>query len=135
MIPFGGADVLIGFEPGEAARNIAYLKKGGTVIVCTKAVRPVTASLSGSGYDGKDALQYLKNNAGRCCIPDMESICKECGSEKVVNIALVGALAGCGDMGLDIADMERAVSMKVKKNYLEMNLRALKLGAGYADNI
>lgn len=33
MIPKGKADILIGFEPGEAVANIEYLKEGGTLIL------------------------------------------------------------------------------------------------------
>ena len=33
LIPMGKDDVLIGFEPGEAAANLEYLKNGGALIV------------------------------------------------------------------------------------------------------
>ena len=33
LIPIGGADLLIAFEPSEAVRNLRYLKKDGFVIV------------------------------------------------------------------------------------------------------
>ena len=50
MIPLDGADVILGFEPGEAMRALPYLKQGGTVVVSPKAVQPVTASLGASKY-------------------------------------------------------------------------------------
>ena len=52
LIPFGGADMLLAFEPGEAVRNLRYLKKGGIAVVNTSAVKPVTESLKETGYDG-----------------------------------------------------------------------------------
>ena len=61
LIPKGGADVIIGFEPAEAVRNLAYLKPDGTVIVNAKAVKPVTATLTGAPYDGMEMLAYLKD--------------------------------------------------------------------------
>ena len=61
MIPLKGADILIAFEPAEAVRCLPYLKDGGTVVVNQKAVRPVTASLADSGYDGKEMIAHLKN--------------------------------------------------------------------------
>ena len=33
MIPFGEADVILGFEPAEAVRCLPYLKKDGAVVV------------------------------------------------------------------------------------------------------
>ena len=45
MVPLGGADAVIGFEPAEAVRALPYLKAGGTVVCATSAVKPVTASL------------------------------------------------------------------------------------------
>ena len=62
LVPLGQADVLIGFEPAEAVRCLPYLKAEGTAIVCTKAVRPVTASLTGSAYDGSEMIEYLQKN-------------------------------------------------------------------------
>ena len=45
MIPFGAADMLLAFEPGEAVRNLRYLRKDGIAVVNTAAVKPVTESL------------------------------------------------------------------------------------------
>lgn len=44
MIPIGQADILMGFEPGEAVRCLPYLKKGGTAVVSCKGVQPVTST-------------------------------------------------------------------------------------------
>ena len=41
MIPPGGADMLLAFEPGEAERNLRYLKKGGTAVVNYRRTSPV----------------------------------------------------------------------------------------------
>ena len=43
MIAKGTADIIIGFEPGEAVRQLPYLREGGQVIVSQRAIRPVTA--------------------------------------------------------------------------------------------
>ena len=57
MIPFGAADMILAFEPGEAVRNLRYLRRGGTAVVNTAAVKPVTESLKGTGYDGTFTLE------------------------------------------------------------------------------
>ena len=40
LIPLGSADLLLAFEPGEAARNLKYLKKDGMAIVNTSPSMP-----------------------------------------------------------------------------------------------
>lgn len=129
MIPLGKADVIIGFEPGEVVRNLCYLKDGGTVIVCDKEVQPVTASLSGGGYSGEEMVEYLKANVKNCFVLNTEHIIAECGSAKVLNVALMGAMAKSGVMELTIDDIEKALIKKVKPQFIEMNKMALKLGA------
>lgn len=131
MIPFGRADILIGFEPGETAINLKYLKPGGTLIVCQQEVRPVTASLGQSGYKGEECLAYLKNKVEKCYIIDGNAICEACGSPKVLNVAVVGALCASGEMDLSMGDVEKALEIKLKPRLIEMNKKALRMGAEY----
>ena len=129
MIPLGTADVIIGFEPGEAAANIKYLKEGGVLILSSRQVKPVTASLGQSAYDGADCLAWLQDKGSRCIVIDPEEIIQACGSPKVLNVAVTGALAASGVMGLSIEDMEAALQMRMKPALLEMNRKALHMGA------
>lgn len=129
MIPYGTADVIIGFEPGEAAANIRYLKKDGVMILSSRQVKPVTASLGQSAYDGDDCLEWLKNRSGKCVVINPEEIIETCGSPKVLNVAMAGALAQAGAMGLSIEDMEEALRIRMKPALLEMNMKALHMGA------
>ena len=129
MIPYGTADVIIGFEPGEAAANIKYLKEGGVLILSSRQVKPVTASLGQSDYDGADCLAWLAGKGGRCIIIDPDEIIQACGSPKVLNVAVTGALAASGAMDLSVEDMEAALKMRLKPALLEMNMKALHMGA------
>ena len=128
-IPLGTADVMIGFEPGEAAANIKYLKEDGVLIVSSKQVKPVTASLGQSAYDGMECLAWLKNTVSRCIVIDPDEIMEACGSPKVLNVAMTGALAETGAMGLGIEDMEEALKRRMKPKLIEMNKKALHMGA------
>lgn len=128
QIPAGTADVLIAFEPGEAVRCLSYLKKSGVVITDSRIVKPVTASLGDSGYNGEEMLEYLRQHTGRLIVIDGEKICRAAGSAKVLNVALLGAAAGSGALGISPEEMEEAVRKNVKEKFVEMNLQALKLG-------
>ena len=77
MIPQGKADLILGFEPGEALRNLGYLKEGGTVILCAEEVQPVTAALASVEYNGKTIIEYLKTKVDRLIVLDTERINRE----------------------------------------------------------
>ena len=127
--PAGGADVMLAFEPGEAVRSLPFLKPEGALIVCDRAVQPVTASLAGGGYSAEEMLEYLRGHVARCRVLCVDEVARVAGSVRAVNVALVGALAQSGAMGLSPEDAERAVREKVRPAYVEMNLRALRYGA------
>lgn len=130
LVPVGQADILIGFEPAEAVRNLPYLKKGGTAVVATKAVRPVTASLTDSAYDGSDMLDYLRTNVEHLILVDVEDICAQVGSAKVLNIALLGAALDA--LNLSAEEMETVIRENVRPQFVEMNVKAMRAGMNTA---
>ena len=46
LVSRGTADLIIAFEPAEAARVLSYLAPAGTLVFATTSVQPVTAALS-----------------------------------------------------------------------------------------
>lgn len=131
MIPYGGADVIIAFEPAEAVRNLRYLKKDGTVITASKAVKPVTSTLGGASYTGDEMLSYLKENIANLVVIDGDAVCGECGSPKVLNLALLGAAAACGALGLTAEEVESAMKKRVNEKFHVLNSKAIELGGKY----
>ncbi len=132
MIPLDGADVILGFEPGEAMRALPYLKQGGTVVVSPKAVQPVTASLGASKYNGEEAFSWLQKKVSDLIVVDGEKICMQCGSPKVLNIAMLGAAASRNVFGITLNELEEAIRARVPERFWSMNLQALQLGADAA---
>ena len=130
LIPVGGADVLVGFEPGEAVRCLKYLKPDGLAVVCKTPVAPVMASLKGDEYDADAMMEYLKANAKHLIVLDAEEIVRVCGTMRALNVALLGAVAASGKMPLTMEEAENALRKKIKPELLEINLTALKYGAG-----
>lgn len=129
MIPQGSADLLIGFEPAEAVRCLPYLREGGTVVVSSKAIKPVTASLSGSDYNGAEMLAFLKQQVEKLIVVDGEGICAQCGSAKVLNVALLGAAAASGVLGLTLEQLLETIRQRIPQRFLDSNLKALSAGA------
>lgn len=133
LIPMQSADLLLAFEPAEAVRCLPYLKKDGTVIVSSKAVKPVTDTLGGSTYEGAAMLDFLKENVENLTIVDGEEICRCAGSAKVLNVALLGAAAASGVLDISVEEMGKAVGSQVKEKFLDMNKKALELGKAAFD--
>lgn len=129
MIPLGAADVLIGFEPGEAVRCLPYLKNSGFLVVSRKAIQPVTASLGNSSYCGDEMLSYLQQKVPGFIAVDGEAICNACGSSKVLNVALLGAAAASGMLGLTVNEIEAAILARVPQKFHALNQKALTMGA------
>ena len=130
LIPLGQADLLIGFEPAEAVRCLPYLKEGGTVVVAAKAIQPVTASLGGMDYRAETMLDYLKAHVEKLVVVNGDAICEACGSSRVLNVALLGAAIASGALGVTLSQMEETIAQRVHPRFLELNRKALQLGAG-----
>lgn len=130
LIPLGGADVIIGFEPAEAVRCLSYLKPEGTVIVNSKAIKPVTSTLGVAPYTGDEMLDYLKKNINNLRVIDGEAVCAACGSSKVLNIALLALAAKAGCLDISVDELKGVLKRMVNPKFLEMNLRAVDMACG-----
>ncbi|NLG04893.1 MAG: indolepyruvate oxidoreductase subunit beta [Clostridia bacterium] len=129
LIPKHSADVLIGFEPAEAVRNSDYIKPNGVIIVNQRAIAPVTASLTEMSYRAEEMLDYLKQLDARVVILDGDQIMKQCGSSKVLNIALLGAAISTSELGITLEEMKDAIKRRVPQKFHDMNFMALELGS------
>lgn len=126
MIAEGSADIILGFEPGEAVRMLPYLKKDGCVIVSRKSIMPVTAALANHTYRGEEMISYLQKQVENLLVIDTEKACKELGSSRVLNLLLLGAAVHTGALGLSEEDITEAVRERIPEKYHELNFRALE---------
>lgn len=60
LLAHGTADLVIAFEPAEAARALPFLAPGGTLVTATTPIQPVTTALSGKSYRVEDVLAYVR---------------------------------------------------------------------------
>lgn len=125
MIAKGTADIIIGFEPAEAVRMLPYLKEHGQVIVSSHAIMPVTSTLSGADYNGKEMILYLKKVVSNLLVVDSEKACHELGSSKVLNILLLGAAISGGALGLTEEELREAIKDRLHEKFHDLNYRAL----------
>ena len=126
MIKTGTADLIIGFEPGETVRMLPYLKEHGQVVFSTHAIKPVTATLSGSSYDVPTMIDYLKKHVENLTLIDADTICREIGSQKVLNMVLLGAAIRTGVLDFSLEEIEEVMKKTLPEKFHEMNLKALR---------
>ena len=125
MFPEGSADLIIGFEPAEAVRMLPYLKKGGKVVVNTHPIMPVTATLKGSDYTGREMLSYLTEHVPDAVLLDGDAACREIGSPKVLNMIMLGAAVRCGVLPFSVEEIEETMRRTVKEQFHALNRGAL----------
>ena len=125
MIARGEADLILAFEPGEAVRMLPYLKEGGQVVVSSRPVMPVTATLSGASYSADDMIQFLQAHVQNLMVVDAEKALRDVGSPKVLNLILLGAALQSGALGLTEDEIKAAVLQKIPEKFHALNFRAL----------
>ena len=125
MVARGTADLILGFEPGETVRMLPYLRPGGRVVVSSRAVMPVTASLTGGSYRGEDMIAFLRSRVRDLTVVDADRAMEALGSSKILNLVLLGYALESGALGLTGEDLHEAILQKVPPKFHELNFRAL----------
>ena len=134
LIPLGEADVLIGFEPGEAVRCLNYLKPGGFAVVSQTPVQPVMASLAGTPYDAAALMDDLRARVAGLAVIDADRVAEICGTKRALNVALLGAAAAKGVLPIGLEEVERALRAKLSGAVLDTNLKALEFGVSVKED-
>ncbi len=126
MIAQGTADLILAFEPGEAVRMLPYLAPNGQIVVSDRAVMPVTATLTGSNYNGAEMIDYLLANCPRVSVIHTEEAIAEVGSAKVLNLIMLGAAAKTGALGFTKEEIREQIKEKINPRFHELNFKALE---------
>ena len=121
----GEADIIMSFELLEAARWLPYLKKGGTIITNTQRINPMPV-ITGAAEYPEGLVDKLREAGANVIAADALAIAREAGSEKAVNVALIGLMAHA--LGFDRETLIEAIKMSVPPKFLELNLKAFELG-------
>lgn len=127
LIETGRADVLVGFEILETARALPMLKKNGTVIVNKKYIPP-NCMVSGAKPKKIEDLMALLRAKALVYEVDGEGIAEKLGNLLVVNTILLGALSALPEIPLKVESFHKAITVKLKEKYINLNLKAFELG-------
>ena len=126
LIGCGRADLIIAFEPAEAVRQLPYLLEGGTVVVSTRPIIPVSATIGGPAYDLAAVMAYLREQVGeKLVVVDADAAAEALGSAKCLNVVLLGAAVRTGVLALTADDIRSAIAARLPERFHELNFRAL----------
>ena len=125
LIAKGEADLIIGFEPAEAVRQLPYLRAGGAAAVSLRSVMPVSATIGKSVYPYDDIIDYLKSNVTRLTLVDSEAAAAQLGSSRVLNVVLLGAAGRSGELGIDEDALLSAIDKIIPEKFRQLNREAL----------
>ncbi len=125
IVEEGEADIILAFEELEAYRYLPYLKKGGKLLMNTQCTDPMPV-ITGKMTYPEDITGKIRAMGVDMTAVDALSLAREAGSEKAVNVVLIGVLAAHTDIaeGEWISAIERTVPPK----FLEINKKAFALG-------
>lgn len=139
----GSVDVLIALEPGEGARALSYLKKGGLLVIPRSGVSPTVVDFKAPMYSPQAIIDEVQAAGINAVVIDDVDLCSRLGSRKALNIVMLAATllavnkkpecadnALCGALGLD--EMREAIEVCVKKDFVALNMKAIDLVERFA---
>ncbi|MDD4571219.1 MAG: indolepyruvate oxidoreductase subunit beta [Clostridia bacterium] len=127
LIPVGGADLLIAFEPAEAVRSLPLLKKNAKCLVNTKEIKPACAS----AYDMMEITAFLQNRYPNAVLLDAYSLAMQTGSVKILNVLLLGVAFAENMVPLAQEVFVSAMLKHLPAKFAEINKAAFELGLHY----
>lgn len=131
LIPLGGSDVMVSFEPAEALRNIRYANKNTRIFVNSRVVIPLSVYQNRKTYPypGVDDIKTaLEKVTPYVYFFDAVSLAEQAGNNKTTNVILLGVLFGAGILNLTRAHLEESILKFVPPKAIEVNKKAFQLG-------
>ena len=125
IVEEGQADVIIAFERLEALRYAHFLKKDGALIINDWRIDPMPVVTGATVYP-QDLIEKMKAAGANVDAMDCLTLAREAGSEKAVNLVLLGRLSRHYDIPLE--HWQAAIEACVPKKFLEINQKAFLLG-------
>ena len=147
IVTKGTANLVIAFEPGEAARVLPYLARSGTIVMATTPIEPVSATLNVANYDVADIVENIQlalynamvrnltqeknpgsgQQARLFTVDDMALTNALGGNRKVLNSVMIAEAVRAGCLPFSEEELCAAASVCVKPQYVDMNTQAIHL--------
>ncbi len=134
LVAKGTADMIVAFEPAEAARVLPYLAPDGVMVSATTSIQPITAALSTEPYLAEATIASLDERLNECAaaparfvLVDDEAVLSQVGNRKALNTVLLAFALKTGHLPLSLDDLRDAIRACVKPRFVELNLATIDL--------
>ncbi|HYB84423.1 MAG TPA: indolepyruvate oxidoreductase subunit beta [archaeon] len=129
VMPRDSAHILLGFEPVECLRAANLLRPDCTAIINTRTIVPSSVSLGQATYPTLVEITSLIQKLVRKMITlDAVSLALRAGDALMLNIVMVGALAGTGVTPIRKETFIEAIKDLAPRGTEHKNLTAFTLG-------
>ncbi len=130
VVDKGQADFIVSFEILETARWLDCLKEGGQIVTNTQQIDPMPVIIGAAQYP-ENLVEKMRAKNIKVDAMDCLSLARQAGSQKAVNIVLLGRLSHY----FDIPESAWLESLKanVPPKFLELNQKAFALGKNFAE--
>ncbi len=134
LIPQGGADLIMAFEPVEMYRALSFARPSTKIVSDTSCVVPMSVTSGGVEYPATDVLMNMARKAGLSVLAfDATTLAKQAGSSMAGNSVLLGAVARLRVLPLSKDRLLATLIDIVPMRHREMNAKAFELGVEAAN--
>lgn len=128
VVDKGQADFIVSFEILETARWLDCLKDGGQIVTNTQQIDPMPVIIGAAEYP-ENLVEKMRAKNIKVDAMDCLSLARQAGSQKAVNIVLLGRLSHYFEIP-ESAWME-SLKANVPPKFLELNQKAFELGKNF----
>ncbi len=125
----GTADILLAFEPLEAARALPKVAANGLIITSTAPIKPYNPQGDDTSYPAvEDLLAFLRKKSPTLCAFDAKALALANQNSLGLNMVMLGALYASGKMPFGPDVQKKAMEAGTKPAFLEKNLACFDAG-------
>ena len=130
LVPQDSLDIVLAFEPMEGLRILSQFGTMNTKAIVNET--PVTPIGVQAGRFSYPKIDDLNRNLRKCTaeirLVKATDAARKLGNIQVLNLIMLGALAGSGYIGNGIELFEETIKRMIPERYIQINLDAFKLG-------
>lgn len=130
QIPKGRAHTVVSLEPAEALRVLRmYGNPAVNVLTNTRAIHPIGVICGDQTYPSLEDLErWIRELSRQAWFVDSTAAALRLGSPILGNVVLIGALAATGILPLERKEFEAALSLRMDREKVALNLSAYDAG-------
>ena len=128
----GDANLVLGFEPLETARNLKSASEKTVVIMNTERIPPVELAMKNRRYPAlEEIVAKITVFTHKIVLIEASELAKQAGSALTLNSVLLGAAAAIDDFPVKLESMRESLRELVPQKHVDLNIRAFQLGYAF----